>query len=274
MNSCPRQLNFAQYLSEVNAVRAAKPAYMDGQRTLSYGELAERSARFAGLLQELGLRREERALLLMHDTVDWPVAFLGALHAGVVPVAVNTLLTADDYAYMLAHSRSQAVFVSGSLLPVLREAMQRGGHEVKHIIVSEPTEALQAPCLDFESRVQAAQPVPAADTGADEIAFWLYSSGSTGQPKGVVHSHGNLWYTVELYGKPVLGVRESDVVFSAAKLFFAYGLGNALSFPLAVGATVVLLRGRPTPQAVFEKLVEFQPTVFCGVPTLYASMLA
>ena len=274
MNPCPRQLNFAQYLSEINATRAAKAAYMDGERTLSYGALAERSARFAGLLQELGLRREERALLLMHDTVDWPVAFLGALHAGIVPVAVNTLLTPDDYAYMLAHSRSQAVFVSGTLLPVLREALQRGKHEVRHIIVSEPTEALQAPCIDFESRVLAAPPVPATDTCADEIAFWLYSSGSTGQPKGVVHSHGNLWYTVELYGKPVLGVRESDVVFSAAKLFFAYGLGNALSFPLAVGATVVLLRGRPTPQAVFDKLVEFQPTVFCGVPTLYASMLA
>jgi len=114
----------------------------------------------------------------------------------------------------------------------------------------------------------------AADTAADDIGFWLYSSGSTGNPKGAVHTHGNLYWTAELYGKPVLGVRENDVVFSAAKLFFAYGLGNALTFPLSVGASVVLMAERPTPQAVFRRLVELQPTIFYGVPTLYAAMLA
>src|SRR3546814_8253320 len=129
MPTFPSELNYAQYLSDSNPPRAAKPAYIDGQRTLTYGELAERSARFAGLLHELGLRREERALLLMHDTVDWPVAFLGSLHAGIVPVAVNTLLTPDDYAYMITHSRSQAVFVSGTLLDTLQQALSRRSEE-------------------------------------------------------------------------------------------------------------------------------------------------
>lgn len=278
MTACPCRLNYAQYLATLNAGRADKVAYDDGHRRLTYGQLVERSARFAGLLRELGLRREERAMLLMHDTVDWPVAFLGALHAGVVPVAANTLLTPDDYAYMITHSRSQVVFVSGALLGTLHEALSRCNHEVRHIIVSDPeTQQPTLPNLayhELEEGLATASTAPAADTCADEIAFWLYSSGSTGQPKGVVHTHGNLWHTVELYGKPVLGIRGDDVVFSAAKLFFAYGLGNALTFPLSVGASVVLLPGRPTPEAVFQRLTDFKPTIFCGVPTLYASMLA
>ncbi|WP_144634057.1 benzoate-CoA ligase family protein [Bordetella genomosp. 13] len=274
MNHCPAELNFASHLAALNAARASKTAYIDDQRQLSYGELAERVARAAGLLRGLGLRREERVLLLMHDTVDWPVAFLGALHAGVVPVAVNTLLTPDDYAYILQHSRSRAVFVSGALLPVLQAAMAQGGHDVEHLVVSQPEGAPPAGALRFDALLAASPTVPAVRTLADEIAFWLYSSGSTGKPKGVVHTHGNLWHTAELYAKPVLGIREDDVVFSAAKLFFAYGLGNGLTFPLSVGATTVLMGERPTPQAVFRRLTTHRPTIFYGVPTLYAGMLA
>jgi benzoate-CoA ligase len=274
MSTCPAELNFASHLAELNAARAGKTAYIDDSRRLTYGELAERAARFAGLLQGLGLRREERVLLLQHDTVDWPVTFLGALHAGVVPVAVNTLLSVDDYAYMLRHSRARAAFVSGGLLPMLQAALAQGGHDVDHVVVSQPAGPLPAGAAELEALLAAAPSVPAARTQADEIAFWLYSSGSTGKPKGVVHTHGNLWYTAELYGKPVLGIREDDVAFSAAKLFFAYGLGNGLTFPLSVGATVVLMGERPTPQAVFKRLTEHRPTVFYGVPTLYASMLA
>lgn len=274
MHACPAQLNYAAHLIQQNAGRSGKIAYIDDQTSITYGELADRIARFSGLLQQLGLRREERILLLMHDTVDWPVVFLGALHAGVVPVAVNTLLTADDYAYMLAHSRSQAVFVSGGLLDIVQEAMNHGPHEVQHIVVSQPKAPLAAPLLDFDTLMAAAPALRPCPTLADEIAFWLYSSGSTGQPKGVVHTHGNLWYTADLYGQPVLGVGETDVVFSAAKLFFAYGLGNALTFPLSVGATTVLMAERPTPDAIFKRLTQHRPTVFCGVPTLYASMLA
>jgi benzoate-CoA ligase len=274
MHACPAELNYAAHLVQLNAGRAGKTAYMDDHGALTYGELADRIARFSGLLKQLGLRHEERILLLMHDTVDWPVAFLGALHAGVVPVAVNTLLTADDYAYMLAHSRSQAVFVSGGLLGIVQEAMLHGCHEVQHIVVSQPQTPPASPLLDFDELLAAAPALAPCPTLADEIAFWLYSSGSTGQPKGVVHTHANLWHTADLYGKPVLGVNETDVVFSAAKLFFAYGLGNGLTFPLSVGATTVLMAERPTPDAIFKRLTQHQPTVFCGVPTLYASMLA
>ncbi len=269
------RFNFAQHVHARNAGRAAKTAYIDDTRSLTYGELATATGRMAAALAALSLRREERVFVCLLDTVDFPVAFLGALHAGVVPVAINTLLTADDYAYMLEHSRAQAVFVSGALLPVVEQAMAKAAHEVRHVVVSQPTGPLPAGAHDFAALVgaQTSAPPPAA-TLADDIAFWLYSSGSTGRPKGTVHTHGNLYATAETYGLPILGVREDDVVFSAAKLFFAYGLGNALTFPLSAGATTLLMAERPTPQAVFKRLTGVKPTIFCGVPTLYAAMLA
>ncbi len=270
----PERFNFARHLFDCNAARAGKVAYHDDAGELTYGELATRARRCAAALLALGVRREERVLLLMHDTNDWPVAFLGALYAGVVPVAVNTLLTADDYAFMLAHSRAQAALVSAPLAPVLHKAMAQARHEVRAVIVARGAD-LPAGALDFERWLAAHEPLAAAaDTGADEIAFWLYSSGSTGKPKGTVHTHANPYWTAELYGKPVLGLKENDLCFSAAKLFFAYGLGNALTFPLAVGASVLLMAERPTPDAIFKRWTERKPTVFFGAPTGYAGMLA
>jgi benzoate-CoA ligase len=269
----PERFNFAHHLLELNAGRAAKVAYIDDDSRLTYGELAHRVRRFASGLRGLGLRREERVLLLMLDTHDWPVAFLGSLYAGVVPVAVNTLLTPADYAYMLEHSRAQAAFVSSPLLPVLRTAMAQCSHEVQEVVISRGDPVLGSPGLqDLLSRSDE-MAAPAA-TGADEPGFWLYSSGSTGHPKGVVHTHANLRSTAELYGRPVLGLTESDLCFSAAKLFFAYGLGNALTFPLSVGASVLLMAERPTPDAVFKRWTEQKPTVFFGAPTGFAGMLA
>jgi benzoate-CoA ligase len=285
----PEAFNFAQHLLALNSGRAHKAAFIDDAGTLSYGQLDQRVRRMAAALRGLGLKREERVLLLMYDCCDWPVAFLGALYAGVVPVAVNTLLTADDYAYMLEHSRAQAVLVSGALLPALSSALVKSDHEVGRVIVSRPVAPLhaalgeQAPPrpseVDFEAFINVDAPAArAANTGRDEAAFWLYSSGSTGRPKGTVHSHANPYWTAQLYGKAVLALQENDVCFSAAKLFFAYGLGNALSFPLSVGATTLLMAERPTPDAVFKRWLggvgRVKPTVFFGAPTGYAGMLA
>ena len=271
--------NFAHHVLQLNGQRAAKAAFVDDFGALAYGALDERVRRIAAGLRGLGIRREERVLLLMHDGNDWPVGFLGAMYAGLVPVAVNTLLTADDYAYMLEHSRAQAVLVSGALLPALNSALTKSDHEVQKVIVSRPVAPLHPAEVEFDAFLQAHSPLtkPAA-TGPDDPAFWLYSSGSTGRPKGAVHSHANPYWTAELYGKGVLQLAEDDVCFSAAKLFFAYGLGNALSFPLAVGATVLLMAERPTPEATFRRMTGgvdgIRPTVFFGAPTGFAGMLA
>ena len=279
VTALPERFNFAQHLLALNAGRADKPAFIDDLGTLHYGALADRVRRMAAGLRALGLKREERVLLLMHDCNDWPVSFLGAMYAGLVPGAVNTLLTADDYAYMLEHSRAQAVLVSGALLPALTSAMTRSDHEVGKVIVSRPVAPLHPAELEFEAFINSHSPLakPAA-TAVDDAGFWLYSSGSTGRPKGTVHSHANPYWTAELYGKAVLGITADDVCFSAAKLFFAYGLGNGLTFPLSVGACVLLMAERPTPDATFKRWLGgvggVQPTVFFGAPTGFAGMLA
>lgn len=269
------RFNFAQHLLDANQQRANKTAYIDDQDSLTYGELADNIKRMASALIKAGVRREERVLLLVHDCNDWPVAFLGAMYAGIVPVAVNTLLTANDYHYMLSNSRATAAIVSEALRPTLDAALAKGDHDVKTVFVSRATGDLPASSLPLDQALQAAEPLATpANTRADDTGFWLYSSGSTGHPKGTVHTHANPYWTAELYGKRILGMTEDDICFSAAKLFFAYGLGNALSFPLSVGATVVLMPERPTPDAVFNRWIDHKPTIFFGAPTGFAGMLA
>ena len=262
----PRDYNAAVDLVGRNlaAGRGAKTAFIDDGGSCTYAQLAERVDRAANALLSLGMRREERIAIAMLDTIDWPVLFLGAIKVGIVPVALNTLLTPADYEYQLRDSRSRAVFVSEPLLKSF-ESIRAGCPDLQHVITTGQLRELL-------SRHKAT--AEAAPTTRDDICFWLYSSGSTGAPKGTVHLHSHLILTAELYAKPVLGIRESDLVFSAAKLFFAYGLGNAMTFPMAVGASALLMAERPTPDAVFRRLTEKQPTIFYGVPTLYAALLA
>ena len=269
----PREYNAAHDLIERNLVagRGAKIAYIDDAGEYTYSQLAERVNRFASGLAGLGLDMEHRIVLAMLDTIDWPVAFLGAIKAGIVPVAVNTLLTTKDYEFMLSDSRARALVVSEALLPAFAPLIGKLPF-LKHVIVSGADAKGQLAFTDVLAK--GAPQFTAAPTTRDDPCLWLYSSGSTGMPKGTVHVHSGMVVTAELYARPVLGLSERDVVFSAAKLFFAYGLGNSLSFPLAVGATSVLMAERPTPAAVFKRLVERKPTIFYGVPTLYAALLA
>jgi 4-hydroxybenzoate-CoA ligase len=236
--------------------RASKPAFIDGKRTLSYGELQTQSQRFAHGLRALGLRQESRIALLLLDTVDYPVAFWGAIRAGVVCIPLNTLLTPEQYLYMLDDSRAEAVFVSAPLLKSIEPILSKLAN-LRLIVVAGsdgavPKEIAGREALAFETVLERGKTDSwTAPTISDEIAFWLYSSGSTGQPKGAKHVHSSLMATAKLYGQGVLGIREDDVVYSAAKIFFAYGLGNAMSFPMSVGATTILLPERPAPDAIF-----------------------
>ena len=273
VGTIPREYNFAADILSRNlkAGRANKLAFIDPRGSWTYGQLADRVAKFAAMLRALGLRREERVLIALLDTIDWPTAFLGCLKAGVVAVPVNTLMTESDYRFMLADSRARVLVVSEALYPRFQKLIGESD-DLEHVIVSGDNAQGHK---RFEDLIDGAMPAAqTAPTVRDDIAFWLYTSGSTGKPKGAVHCHADLKLTDDLYGGPFLGITDQDVCYSVAKLFFAYGLGNALTFPMSVGATTVLLPDRPTPDGVAALLRKHPVTVFYAVPTFYAAFLA
>ncbi len=250
--------------------RGAKVAFADPARRITYAELADDVARVGPMLARLGLQREDRFAMIMQDTVDFPVLFFGAIRAGIIPIPLNTLLPVEQFRYILQDSRAKALFVSPSHLEAA-EAASAGLATLKSlVVVGDGPSRTQ----NFGKLLRAEAPGAPAETTGDEVAFWLYSSGSTGMPKGVRHIHTSLMQTAKLYGQGVLGITSDDVCFTAGKLFHAYGLGNGMSFPLSVGASTVLLPDRPTPPAIFAVLKREQPTLFFGAPTLYAQILA
>ncbi len=278
----PLQLNFPQ---EYNAARhfidrhieegrGKKTAYIDDRGSYTYAELAERVNRAGNMLKALGVESEQRVMLCLLDGIDLPALFWGAIKIGAVPVPISTLLKPADYDFMLRDSRARVLAVSSDILDRF-EAILGDQPRLKAVLVAAP-EAARGP-RGYQSFAalcaRASGDLESAATVLDDTAFWLYTSGSTGKPKAAVHLHGDLVHTAVLYGEKVLGLTGDDVMFSAAKLFFAYGLGNGMTFPLHAGATAVLMAERPTPEAVMRTLREHRPTIFYGVPTLYASIL-
>jgi 4-hydroxybenzoate-CoA ligase len=259
----------------------ARSAFQDPWRSLTYAALATATRQFAGALRSAGIAREQRVVLLLQDTIDFPIAFWGAIRAGVVPVPINTLLTPDTVAYILKDCRTNAAVISAPLAQALAPTLQAAA--LNHVIVSQPDGSMpdgsvpetRPGWVGFEKFLGGGDPAtPTVDASPDEVAFWLYSSGSTGAPKGVRHVHSSLRFTADTYGAQVLGIQPDDVMFSAAKAFHAYGLGNSLTFPQSVGASTVFLPDRPTPDAVLGMMRTHNPTLFGGVPTLYAGLLA
>ncbi|WP_299674312.1 benzoate-CoA ligase family protein [uncultured Roseobacter sp.] len=259
-----------RHLAEGRSERVAYREAITG-RSLSYQQLADGAGQCAGALLRAGLRPEERVAMLMLDTIEFPQVFFGALKCGVIPVPINTLLAGPIYDSILRDSRAAALIVSAPLYEAVKPALDGNAYIRAVVVVGGP-----APLggMDYETFMSGAETLPTANVSADEVAFWLYSSGSTGRPKGVQHVHSSLKATADTYGAQVLGLTAEDTVLSAAKLFFAYGLGNAMTFPLAVGGTTILFSGRPTPGDMIATLEAEQPTVFCGVPTLYAALVA
>jgi 4-hydroxybenzoate-CoA ligase len=250
--------------------RGEKTAFVDPSRNLTYGELCDKAARIGPMLARMGIEQENRIALVMLDTVDFPVLFWGAIRAGVVPVLLNTRLTVDQYRYLFEDSRAKAIFVSTALLPIIQEAAADLPNLKSIVVVGGGPSSVPRLEMLLAAENEGAAP---AKTCSDEVAYWLYSSGTTGMPKGAMHVHSTPRNIVRTSGQTRLGLREDDVVFSPPKLFFAYGLGTMLC-TLSAGATLVLYPERPTPQTVFETLRGYQPTMFFAVPTLYAAMLA
>ncbi len=271
----PDQFNAATYFVDRNVAegRGGKTAILCGDEQLSYTQVLERVNQLGNALrQDLGVRIEERVLLLMLDTPELVYSFFGAMKIGAVPIPTNTLLTSGDYEYVLNDSRARVAVISEALLPkVTAIPRERLRYLREIVVVGTPGPGMHA----FGELVerQSAQ-LEAEPTSKDDAAFWLYSSGSTGFPKGCVHLHHDMVVCTELYARGVLGLGEEDRCFSVAKLFFAYGLGNGLYFPFAVGGTTILWSGPPTAPNVFQVIERYRPTLFYSVPTNYAMLLA
>jgi len=275
----PDQFNAATAFLDRNLAegRGTKTAvYFEGN-AYTYAQIAELANRVGNALLDLGVDMEQRVALLLLDSPQFAAGFFGAIKIGAVPVPLNTTLRPNDYVYMLNDSRARVLLIHSVVWSQIQQILPELKY-VRHIVVvglEQDGTKDTATLHDFEKWTQkASAELQAAATTKDDSAFWLYSSGSTGFPKGCVHLQHDMTYCTEFYAKPILGIREEDITFSAAKLFFAYGLGNNLYFPFAVGASAVHYPERPLPEDMFKVVQQYRPSIFFGVPTLYAGMLA
>ncbi|MCM2283986.1 MAG: benzoate-CoA ligase family protein [Desulfobacula sp.] len=265
--------NAADYFVDrhIREGRENKVAVLCEDRNMTYGKLAKEVNRFGNALLSSGVRMEDRVAMLMPDMEYYPVVFFGSVKAGAVPICLNTLMRPKDYLYFLNDSRARLLVVDDSLYANIEEIKDELKF-LEQIVLVNGTRPETRTYADFTAT--ASDSLEPAPTSPDDSCFWLYSSGSTGKPKGTVHLQHDMLFSAETYGKQVLKVREEDVCFSAAKLFFAYGLGNGMYFPFSVGATAVLMPERPTPESVYRTVALHRPTLYFGVPTLYGAMLA
>ena len=265
--------NAADYFVDrhIREGRENKIAVLCEDRNMTYGQLAKEVNRFGNALLSFGMRMGDRVAMLMPDMEYYPVVFFGSIKAGAVPICLNTLMRPKDYLYFLNDSRARVLVVDDSLYANIEEIKDELKF-LEQIVLINGTRQETRIYVDFTA--SASDILEPAPTSPDDACFWLYSSGSTGKPKGTVHLQHDMLFSLETYGKQVLKVRENDVCFSAAKLFFAYGLGNGIYFPFGVGATTVLMPERPTPESVYRTIALHRPTLYFGVPTLYGAMLA
>ena len=272
----PEIFNAASHFVDRNVAegRGGHVAIECGDARLTYDEVQRRVNRCGNALRGIGVRPEDRVLLLLLDGPEFVSAFFGAIKIGAVPVPLNTLWKPADYQYVIRDSRAGVLIVSAELLPAVEGIAAADRTSLRHIVVVGDGEAAQRHCAFTLFEAQGSAELAAEPTARDAPALWLYSSGSTGAPKACVHLQHDMVVCAELFGKGVLGIRETDRCFSVAKLFFAYGLGNALYFPFSVGATTILWPGRPVPQDVYAVIEAHKPTLFYSVPTGYGMLLA
>jgi benzoate-CoA ligase len=237
-----------------------KTAIIGDVGTLTYRQVAEQVNRVGNGLRQLGVQEEQRVLLLLPDSPEFVAAYFGAIKIGAVAVPANTTLRPADYAYFLDESRARALIVHASLYAQV-EPVLAGRRALRHVLVGDEWMKSQSPHLE------------AADTSKDDAAFWLWTSGTTGTPRAVVHLQHDWVYCCEHYARGVLGIGPEDITFSSSKLFHAYGLGNGLMFPFHAGAATVLYSGRPQAKTILQRVHGAKPSLFFSVPTLYAAML-
>jgi benzoate-CoA ligase family protein len=272
--SLPQIFNAATYFVDRNVVegRGDKVAIECGDECVSYQQLLERTNRVGSALRKLGVRIEERVLLLLLDSPEFLYSFFGAIKIGAVAVPVSTLAKPHEYEYKLNDCRARVAIVSESLLPQLQMIPRDRLRYLQHIVVVGKA---SSPHLSVRELMEEALPdLEAEPTSRDDAAFWLYSSGSTGVSKGCVHLHHDMVVSSEFYAKGILQMNERDRCFSVARLFFAYGLGNAGYFPMSCGATTILTPARPVPATIYADVERYRPTLFFSVPTNYAALLA